>query len=178
MKTHGHYVGNRPTRVYKTWLAMRQRCNNPRKDNWPLYGGRGIHVCDRWAEFSNFLDDMGEPGPGQTIDRIDVDGHYEPSNCRWANAKEQARNRKSNRVIQTARGYMCVYEAAEIYGIRPDTLTWRIEHGWSVEAALSLPTNKRGRYNRDALRGTDHTPQTIADLRILLAGGNRNGESA
>ena len=89
---HGHAKVVSPT--YRTWLGMRNRCRNPRSGQYAYYGGRGIAVCDRWNVFENFLSDMGERPAGRSIDRIDVNGNYEPSNCRWATASEQRRNQR------------------------------------------------------------------------------------
>lgn len=84
------------TPTYNSWASARQRTTNPRNKGWDYYGGRGIHVCDRWIDsFENFLKDMGLRPPGTSLDRINVNGHYEPGNCRWATPEVQSTNKNS-----------------------------------------------------------------------------------
>lgn len=80
------------SRTYTSWDAMKQRCFNPKNPRFRAYGGRGITICERWKSFENFLADMGERPDGTSLDRIDVNGNYEPMNCRWADAATQASN--------------------------------------------------------------------------------------
>ena len=82
---------------YRTWMQMRNRCNNPKFVQYDDYGGRGIVVCERWNDFQNFIDDMGRrPADKTSIDRINNDGNYEPGNCRWSDYPEQAMNTRRN----------------------------------------------------------------------------------
>lgn len=92
---HGHRRATAPSPTYSSWAAMRQRCLNPRSQRWEQYGGRGITVCERWvSSFPNFLEDMGERPEGTSIDRIDVNGNYEPGNCRWGTTAQQVATRR------------------------------------------------------------------------------------
>lgn len=97
--------------LYKTWKSMLMRCNNPNVRGYKHYGGRGIKVCDRWSGdlgFENFVNDMGERPDGTTLDRIDVNGNYEPSNCRWATTEQQMNNRTDNsRIILNGESITC-----------------------------------------------------------------------
>ncbi|HFJ9368552.1 hypothetical protein [Bacillus pacificus] len=95
-KVKGRLLESRKTSPeYNSWHHMKQRCLNPNNDRYKDYGGRGITVCERWLNFENFLEDMGEkPSPEHSLDRIDVNGNYEPSNCKWSDKYEQVDNQR------------------------------------------------------------------------------------
>lgn len=131
---------NKKTPEYRSWYHMHIRCSRAGATGYEYYGARGIRVCDSWGSFENFLRDMGErPSPLHSIDRIDTNGHYDPTNCRWATAVEQARNKRSNRLITFNGETLPISAWAERLGIRTDTLWRRLACGWSIERALGRP---------------------------------------
>lgn len=133
--------GQRETPEYKAWKSMKERCTNTKTPSFASYGGRGITVCSRWARsFKNFLADVGlRPSAKHTLDRFpDNNGNYEPGNVRWATRSEQARNRRSNRIITHEGKSLPLVEWAALTGIRRDTIAARLRRGWSVAKTLSL----------------------------------------
>lgn len=99
LKAYATTHGLTRTGAWNSWMAMKTRCENEWNKAFKYYGGRGIQVCERWKSFENFYADMGDRPKGLTIDRIDVDGNYEPGNCRWATQQEQCRNKRTSRPI-------------------------------------------------------------------------------
>lgn len=131
------------TAEYKVWAGMKRRCQNPNEKAYADYGAKGVTVCQRWHDsFEAFLEDMGKrPSPKHEIDRIENSKGYEPGNCRWATRPEQAQNKTSNRSI-TFRGVTRVCaEWARVLGIHRSTIEYRLDHGWTVEDALTRPVS-------------------------------------
>jgi len=137
---HGHATDSGQSTTYRSWTHMIERCTNVNSLCWKYYGGRGIKVCARWANFENFLADMGERPSSKSLDRYpNKNGNYEPENCRWATRQEQSRNMRSNR-IATVNGITgCISELCELLGVSRDLVFSRIHKGWSDLDALTRP---------------------------------------
>ena len=130
------------TKTWKVWAGMRERCINPHARHFNHYGGRGISFCDRWNSFENFLADMGERPTGMSLDRINVNGNYEPGNCRWATSVEQARNKRNSCVLtgfgETKTASEWIHDPRRAASISPGAVRTRITKGWTVESALTI----------------------------------------
>lgn len=127
---HGYapLVGKRKP-VYVVWQGMNNRCFNPNRRGYKNYGGRGITVCERWigpSGFINFLEDMGEPAPGMSIERINVNGNYEPSNCKWIPRQEQALNRRYNWTVLLDGKTVTAVEATRQLGLDKGSIALRL----------------------------------------------------
>lgn len=139
-RTHGmsHTAEN------AVWRRMKIRCVSPKSPDYKDYGGRGITVCDRWAtSFEAFFEDMGtRPSSRHSIEREDVNGNYEPSNCVWATAQEQARNRRTTTWFVYHGDRRCLTEHCQMAG-KSQRMVWkRLRRGWSIEEALETPSEK------------------------------------
>jgi hypothetical protein len=131
------------TKAYRSWISMRQRCNDKNNKHYNYYGGRGIKVCSEWNSFETFLQDMGERPDGHSIDRIDVNGDYCKENCKWSTAKQQARNRRNSIVIKIDEQSRDLSEWCDIYGISNNTVLERLKRGWDKIAAVVTPVNQK-----------------------------------
>lgn len=138
---HGGYG----TSLYKRWIGMRNRCNDPNAAAWRLYGGRGIRVCDEWNEsFESFREWAIANGYREdakkgecTIDRIDPNGNYEPSNCRWISIFEQQSNKRNNRFVEFRGNRYTLAQLARKVGMNATTLSEKLNRGMSVEEAVA-----------------------------------------
>ena len=134
------------TATFKSWESMLQRCLNPHSPDYARYGGRGIKVCPEWVQsFDAFKNDMGLRPDGASLDRVDVDGNYEMSNCRWANGSRQQRNRRDTPRLEWRGATLSWADWADLTGIPSKVIGWRLAKGWSVEKTLTVPVRKKSR---------------------------------
>lgn len=143
---HGLYFGEdgKRSRLYHVWGAMKRRCLAPNATHFADYGGRGIAVCQEWMNFRPFYDWAMANGYkyGLTIERINVDGNYEPANCTWIPKSEQAQNRRYCKYITYMGKTMIVKKWADFLGIKPKVLELRLRRGWSIEKAFNKPVRR------------------------------------
>ena len=141
-KTHG--MSN--TRIYRIWANMNERCSNPNSDMYYNYGGRGITVCEDWKKPENFISWANKTGykDGLSIERIDVNGNYQPSNCKWITPKEQSLNQRRSHFLTAFGKTQTIKEWADETGIKYDTIERRVnQYKWSAEDAVSKPVRRK-----------------------------------
>lgn len=128
------------TSEHRIWRGMIQRCTNPKVSHYPLYGGRGITVCERWmSSFESFYTDMGpRPSSRHSIDRIDPDGSYTPKNCRWATHKEQSNNKRGSKICRVDGEECTLSEALVLFGIPKATYHSRARKGTPKSIAMTV----------------------------------------
>ena len=142
-------IGYRGHPLYNIWVNMRRRCDSEKCAEYKWYGARGIKVCDEWeSNFITFFEWSLRNGwqEGLTIDRIDNDGNYEPSNCRWTTWEVQQNNRRDNNYITFEGRTQTVAQWAREIGINRATIYRRLQAGWSIEETLTIPSKKH-KYN-------------------------------
>jgi hypothetical protein len=128
------------TKVYRAWRSMIRRCCNPKNEDYEFYGGRGITVAAEWMVFENFYKDMGEPpSPLHSLDRKEVDGNYEPDNCRWATHTEQQNNKRNNRKLTFNGETLSMSEWSRKLNLSKLLIRDRIESGWTPDRTLTTP---------------------------------------
>ena len=126
------------TRIYHIWLGIRRRCYNPNDFSYRYYGARGIKMAEEWSDFSTFREWSKTSGYSDnlTIERIDVNGDYCPSNCKWITLEEQARNKRTNRLVTINGVTKLMTDWLKDSNVSTTQVYWRLRHGWDIESAL------------------------------------------
>lgn len=128
---------------------MHTRCSNKAHRNWPNYGGRGIKVCPRWSDYRAFVADMGKrPSKEFSIERRDVNGDYEPGNCKWATRAEQDRNKRSSVFVTYQGKRILLIDLVKELGLSRNIVYQRLKLGWPLENALALPLRPKRKSGR------------------------------
>lgn len=140
MITHGLTVGRRIPGEFHSWASMTKRCTDPNCKNYDDYGGRGITICKRWKKFINFYNDMGKrPEPHYTLGRIDNNGNYKPSNCRWETWRDQCNNRRTSHWVEYDGQTKTIAEWSRIVNLGQHVILKRLRRGWSATDTLTIP---------------------------------------
>ena len=139
-KTHG--MSRSP--FYSSWRCMINRCTNPNNEEYHNYGKRGIMICEQWRKFENFYSDMFPIyKKGLYLERIDNSKGYYPENCTWATPKEQANNRRSNRILEFNGQHKNIRQWSDDTGIKFSTIIARLRYGWTTKHTLTAPVRQR-----------------------------------
>ena len=147
VKKHGATAISGRTPEYRTWCAMKERCERVGHRSYPDYGGRGIRVADTWRDdFARFLADVGKrPSPKHTIDRIENARGYEPGNVRWATRKEQNQNKRNAKLVTIEGETLCITEWARRNKLATATVVCRLQRGWDPVDAVTMPALPAGK---------------------------------
>lgn len=138
---HGHFLGKKATREYRSWRDLIQRCTNPKVKSYEHYGGRGITFCSRWLDFRNFIEDMGQCPAGYQLDRINNEFGYSKENCRWTTKEVQMANRRCTHWIELNGVSKPLLVWAKEFGLNQSTVSLRFKRGVPV-SELFLPPQK------------------------------------
>lgn len=148
--------GQKGTRLYDIWHGMKQRCTNENDKAYKNYGGRGVQVCAEWMAFEPFFSWALASGYEEslTLERVDVNGDYEPSNCTWVTKAEQQANKRTNVRLSCRGETHCVAEWSRISGVSDDRISHRLSKGWDIEDAIFKPVRKK---KKSGVAGRDST---------------------
>lgn len=167
---HGQGGKGRRTGAYQSWYSMLQRCYNPKSEEFGNYGGRGLGVCAEWRRsFVAFFADMGARPRGRSLGRIDNAKGYAPSNCEWQTITEQNRNTRRNRLLEFRGETLPLVAWAERVGLTAKVVWTRIDLGWSVEKALTVPKILPGSIRGEAHWMSKLTEAKAAEIRRAYA---------
>ena len=135
--SHGHAFRGKRSSTYQIWEGAKKRCKSPTCKAYPNYGGRGLIFCDRWLNFANFLEDMGEKPDKMTLERIDNNKGYYPENCKWASRKEQSDNKRNNILVSAFGKTQTISQWADETGLSYVAIYLRLRKGKTHEESVT-----------------------------------------
>ena len=141
---HGGYLGGKERPEHYVWRSMLARCSNPKNKAYIYYGGRGIKVCKRWHSYENFFADMGDrPSPAHSLDRINTDGDYKPSNCHWATSSQQQKNKTTTKLYTNGEFTGTLVECADLLGISKELAYSRWKSWGTFQKGVAWQTRQK-----------------------------------